>query len=437
MSSLSDHAAKLANLLYLLTLVFLPTQLGRHFFIAESYVLGIRIDYLAPTLYITDILIFLLFLCVFISRIYYFRFVQPSPLFIFGGFLVMTSFLFHILTGSQISTVYAFIKLLEMSFLCWYTYYYWRSHQNLSLFVLAFFIGMTFESSLGILQFVKQESVNTFYLFGERTFTASTPGIANASIHGELILRPYGTLPHPNVLAGYLLLGILIVWSRKDHLSNSLRRVLYLITILSTVAVVFSLSRLVIVLCLVASISYMIRRRFVLPSLSQLIYGSLFSIGLFFMTFEYLSPRFLQLFEVTESVTRRLDLARYSLQMINDAPLFGVGPMQFLHMLPPHLPLRADVFFLQPVHNIFLLVLAELGLTGGVGVLLTIISLIKEANNRLTLFSFTIGGVVCFIGMFDHYFLTLQQGQMLLAVCVGIILSDRRKRISPARLGKI
>ena len=51
-------------------------------------------------------------------------------------------------------------------------------------------------------EFIKQASLNgLFWWLGERTFTSSTPGIAKAVIDGRLLMRPYATFPHPNVLA--------------------------------------------------------------------------------------------------------------------------------------------------------------------------------------------------------------------------------------------
>ena len=43
-----------------LLLLLLPTQFGKHFFFDFSFVNGVRVDYLAPTLYVTDIIVFLL-----------------------------------------------------------------------------------------------------------------------------------------------------------------------------------------------------------------------------------------------------------------------------------------------------------------------------------------------------------------------------------------
>jgi hypothetical protein len=44
-----------------LFLLLIPTQLGRHFWPEWSYVLGIRVDYLSPTLYLLDLIWLVLF----------------------------------------------------------------------------------------------------------------------------------------------------------------------------------------------------------------------------------------------------------------------------------------------------------------------------------------------------------------------------------------
>ena len=47
-------------LLFYLILFLLPANLAKHFPVASSYVSGILVDYLIPTVYLTDILIIIL-----------------------------------------------------------------------------------------------------------------------------------------------------------------------------------------------------------------------------------------------------------------------------------------------------------------------------------------------------------------------------------------
>jgi len=55
--------------IFYLLILFFPTQLGKHFWPDFSIVSGIRIDYLSATLYITDVLLILLF-GVFVTRFF-------------------------------------------------------------------------------------------------------------------------------------------------------------------------------------------------------------------------------------------------------------------------------------------------------------------------------------------------------------------------------
>ena len=50
----------LNRLLILSFILLLPTQFGKHFFLPFSYLSGVRIDYLALTLYVTDVLALLI-----------------------------------------------------------------------------------------------------------------------------------------------------------------------------------------------------------------------------------------------------------------------------------------------------------------------------------------------------------------------------------------
>jgi hypothetical protein len=51
---------KLHQKIFWLLIFLLPVQLGRHFWPDFSFVLGLKIDYLAPTVYLTDLLVLLI-----------------------------------------------------------------------------------------------------------------------------------------------------------------------------------------------------------------------------------------------------------------------------------------------------------------------------------------------------------------------------------------
>ena len=102
------------------------------------------------------------------------------------------------------------------------------------------------------------------YFIGERTFTGQTPGIATVALNGNLLLRPYGTFPHPNVLAGFLLVGILFVASLwRDGVfrgKNTLQHIgIGSALLLGTVALFLTMSRVAIALFLLSMILFILQ----------------------------------------------------------------------------------------------------------------------------------------------------------------------------------
>ena len=98
-------------------------------------------------------------------------------------------------------------------------------------------------------------------------------------------------------------------------------------------------------------------------------------------------------------------------------PLIGVGLGNYLTELPNYLVSR-QIYFLQPVHNIYLLILSE---TGVIGFSFFLFVLWNTLKNRFRIIHYSLF-IILFLGLVDHYPLTLQQGQLLftllLAMCV-------------------
>lgn len=410
-----------------LLILFLPTQLGKHIWTDFSFVLGQRIDYLSPTLYLTDIFIAILFLF-FIAKKPCLK--PPIPFCFFCFFLVFTIGIF--LSLSPLAGWYGLLKLCELVFLGIYIAFYFRTYtiDIVSLFAA----GVLFESILAIAQFLHHASLNgIFYFFGERSFTAGTPGIANASINGELVLRPYGTFPHPNVLAGYLIVAMIFILERvKKRESRSMNIFFILALIVGTIGLFLTLSRVAIFLWFIITTYWVISKfrakilttKYLLPS-TFLVAG--IALILILRPFSY---RFTQLLSTNESITQRQQLIAETIAMILDHPLLGVGWNNFLAALPHYAKTNTTIFLLQPVHNIFLLTAAQAGI---VGLLMFIWFLYKTYQHvflnyalshgqekRNSSFLLIILTVILILGMFDHYWLTIQQGQLLFALVLGL-----------------
>ena len=126
----------------------------------------------------------------------------------------------------------------------------------------------------------------------------------------------------------------------------------------------------------------------------------------------------LKYFNLT-SFTRRLELTKIAIKMWLSSPIFGVGLNNFIVRMEEFGQVKANIRFLQPVHNIYLLVLAETGIIGLLTVscwLLVVGKKLKEKNHPL----FYVLCSMFFLGLFDHYFLTIQQGMLILALILGL-----------------
>jgi len=431
---LLNPASKSESILLALLILFLPTQLGKHFWPSFSLVSGIRVDYLSPIIYTTDILIILLlFLCLWrmgITSLW--NFFKRNLLLVIFLLFFLESALFAL---RPLLGFYWWFKLVEFSFLGYYIARTIRYPFQLSLVALLIGISSYLESLLAIFQYLSQSSLNGWlYYLGERTFTGSTPGIANASINGSLILRPYGTFSHPNVLAAYLLFSSLFVaFFLVRKTVGMTRAVSILMLLLNSVALVLSLSRVALALWFILLCSTIILYVFKTKSYRKALFfaglaGSF--IGVILLPFlKTLFLRFAQTSLTEEAYTQRATLITHTLTLIQQHPLTGVGLGSFIPALAPLQSALSIGLYLQPVHNIFLLIVSETGLIGFALFLWLLIRTyavaikkIKQQNRFSKEYAFFLLLVTCclFLGLFDHYLLTLQQGALLFALSMGL-----------------
>ena len=416
---------KLHHLLFYFLILFLPTQLGRHFWPDWAQIYGIRIDYLSPTIYLTDILILGILGLWGVEKLKSPAFAkasagrQNSKILIFLAFI--TIFLLINISFSQNLGVafYKLIKILELGFLGFYiaqNITRISQHRNTIAF-LSF--GIIYQSLIAIFQFLKQGSLGgIFWFLGERTFNAGTPGIAQVVLDGRLVLRSYATFPHPNVLGGFLAVTLpllVLLPPRLRFFPFILGTIALFLTFSRSSWLVFGLSLSVYGLWFLRKNWSLVVRRWKLIILLVFI-GSI----LFFPT----TKSFQSLTKLQpESIKYRQDLNLAAIKMIKDSPLFGVGLGNFLVRLPEFYQEKGPVRFFQPTHNVYLLIAAETGLVG-LGLFLWFLILtykrLLTANYQLLIAL----SAILVLGFFDHYFYTLQQGQLLFTLLLGLAWSS-------------
>jgi len=335
------------------------------------------------------------------------------------------------LSRNPLAGWYEFLKLIEFVGLGFALKFYFNKYFQWFLWGLT--ASIFYESTLVIWQFFLQRSIGGFWYFlGERTFSSQTPGIANMSLGGELMLRPYGTFSHPNILAAYLLISLILnVFSpgllvgerikKEDKKLNPKPYTLYPIFGLGSFALLLTFSRSVIFLWVVFAgieIFKFIKRR--LNPKPYTLYPITFVFIFLIIVISPLRDRFLFSNFSDESITMRIELIKASLLMIKTNPILGLGFENFFSSLTLFSPILFRTNFIQPVHNIFLLAVSEIGIPGLLFFLWFLWKTFNHLKFQISNFKFQIFLAFIFLGNIDHYFLTLQQGQLLTTVIFAI-----------------
>lgn len=405
---------------FFLFLIFLPTQFGKHFWFAESLVLGRRVDYLSPTIYLTDLLLVLVFVLTQLSPSHpKSRAIARRVWFVTGGIVVISL----IIAPFKLPALYFGIKLFEMLLLATVVL---RLQPTPAQLLVPLALGINMQVFLSLAQFLAQKSSGGWWFLGERTFTSQTPGIAQVVVGGRSFLRPYGTFPHPNVFGGYLavLLPLFLGWKiRKELGQNFQPKLLWILRqatlVLSVLGITLSFSRSawVVGLGILTSFLYINFGR------NRKIFVKLAILGSCLLLIEELFiGRLLSVHSFDQdTVFERAKLTQAALRLTQTSPLFGHGLGNFIPLLPT---VSQAPYLLQPVHSMFLLVITE---TGMIGVTLFSWLFYKAMRNmwqkRQTLQLLSLVAIVI-LGLVDHYFVTLAQGQLLLTFILTLSLAS-------------
>ena len=383
------------KVIFFLLIFSLPFQLGYHFWLPESSVASFRIDYLAPTFYITDLLL-ILFLAVNFKKttsVVIDFFSKPS------GWLFAALIFLNLYTSSfSLVTFFAWFRL--GGYLLLLTVLAATDHLAKKI-LLPFSLSLTFIVLLSFVQFVLQSSLGgIFYFFGERPLSIAIPNVAKINMPWGQILRPYATFSHPNSLAGYLLVSLVIL----NRISRS--KILKFILI-ATIILTFSKSA---ILALVVI-------ELIKPNLLQS--ASLAAL-----------LSFVPLLKLDPSFSSRYYLLSPTLKIVMDQPLLGVGLRQFIPNLATYLPAsQISYATLQPVHHTFILIFAELGLLG-VLIITKIFwaplsRLVKDKKTRPYLLN--LFGIILLTGSLDHYWWTLPQNQLIIVLTLALLSNMSNK----------
>jgi hypothetical protein len=298
--------------------------------------------------------------------------------------------------------------------------------------VTLFLLGLLVPVCVGWYQVLSGSSPEST-LLGVSAKDAATQGIAVVETAEHRLLRAYGTFPHPNIFGGYVAAGIVALAWLSCYARNRQQLVGFFgfaVLIGATFVVTFSRSSWL-GLCLAFLVLFVLmlwqRRpppRRVMALMSVCAVSVLSTLAVFHTeVFSRFDPT--QRIEIISMQERASQYQSYG-DVFLSSPIIGVGPAAYTFVLE-HLDPGHPAWSYQPIHNVYLLLLAELGLVGiivlGFGLLamnpFTKRSIKKNGNlfaSALAVFLFT-------IGLFDHYLWTLWPGLALVALCLGFIVS--------------
>lgn len=398
---------KISKSLFFILVLLFPTQLALHLWPQWSHVLGARVDYLSLAIYTTDIFIVSLLAVNF--RAILKAISRHKAL----GFAVLLFAVLNIYGASNFeAAIFKWLKLAEFGlFAIWINK---NGQMAKEVFFKALPWSVIYTTAIGIVQFLIDGNIgDVFYYLGERPLSLSAPAVSQMVIAGKAFLRPYSVFPHPNALSGFLLVSLVILLSQKTR------------NLVSKIAIVFAIVCFLLsfsqsawiagAVCILYFFAYTSGKKAIR---NWLIFALLIA-SLLFLVISW--KLYLQDLTLPADVETRVALAVVAGNLISARPLFGVGLNNFIVETPVVVQSFPDLFsgirfaYLQPVHNIFLLTFVETGIAG----FFAFAYLLNRRLNKSKLLTVCLIAVLV-TGFFDHYWLTLQQNQILLTLLLAL-----------------
>ncbi len=282
-------------------------------------------------------------------------------------------------------------------------------------------------------QFLHQ-TINSFKWLGIANHQAGTLGEIVIETSAGRWLRSYGTLPHPNILGGFCSLGLLFGWALKiknydgainDSVINKktgekiLPYFLSTLILLSSLGVFFSFSKSAVLGLIGGSVILILLNKKIVGIKKSLlpITPTIIILVIFCAIFGPLITTRLDTNSRLEqkSATERINQYQQAKEILKQRPISGTGLNNYALYLWQQNP-DQPIFMYQPIHNIYILILCELGLLSllWLAIIINFGKNIKLDSASIEPIGVSILCAIMIIALFDHYFWTQAIGQSLL-----------------------
>ncbi|MFA6526058.1 MAG: O-antigen ligase family protein [Candidatus Buchananbacteria bacterium] len=444
-----NHLEKFINWIVIAFVFLLPWQIVYIF--NEKFINGAKSQFLTGQLYVTELILMLIVILYLINNFRLSKLKEKLDLFDTHNkknLFILSIWLFIAYSGLSIlwsadftSAYYLWLHLLEGAGLLLIILTFNISKTKL-LWAVLFSAGL--QGLLAIQQFLSQ-SISANKWLGIAHHSAGILGDIVVETSSGRWLRAYGSFGHPNILGGWLILGIacgFLLWleyfkssgkllpknlklndpQAKIFLKRWLKILLVLIlSLVASAGLFFSFSRsawLALVLIFLAFIFSSIRLMLALPSPKEIFQFLLLPIGIIiifasqFFIFNSLVLIRADTNNRLEAISKneRIDQIGESWRIIKKSPLTGIGINNYtlaLNKIAPNQP----AYDLQPVHNIYLLIVSELGIIGLIlFIFFILIAILLIHKNSKSLLLISIFPLFLIISLFDHYLWTTYAG---------------------------
>lgn len=397
-------------------------------------------EYGTISLYITDILIIAAFVAHILTNAIFLR---PGKIVYRWLLVALLAFLIVSLPFS-IAPLLSAVKIATLCVSILLVYTLAKSPTPFRANALAFVLGAAVSGALGIWQFISQKTIASkwFGLAFHDPSVLGTSVVEAVAPDGvlERWLRAYGSLDHPNMFGGLMAVGLILaswLWLSRRTAKNNIE---YSLTIASTVILVAGLT---VSFSRSAWIAAAIGLIIILFSHLRGSHRSwkesgawaatiILIIGLIFSQYHYLfTPRLTgdtRLEQISEN--ERLDAGYQSLKLIKQKPLLGFGAGTYTLAVSQEIKSTRPSWFYQPVHNVFLLMAAEIGLAGtalflaALAFLLFFIWRARKTPSAPLVIALPVAMLA--ISLFDHWPFSLHFGIVCCGALLGLIANHAR-----------
>lgn len=401
-------------------IVFSTFEKRKIFNLEAATIDGLVNEWLTISLYASDI-IGLLILTLFLLSQHkniiksVSKFKTKTYIILYFGLLISTT----INTPNFSRSLYLAVSISLLVFILWRIYTQLKNHKYHLILLSIILTGVT-QSTIAIVQFHTQHSIG-LKLLGEIEISKEVTNIGKIVSEGETYIRAVGTFTHSNALSIFLTFTtiILFIYLAQIHKNKSQYHLILFALILINYAQILTFSRVGYFITAITFLYFIYTFR----KNHRIVIGisiSIISIALLAIPHvNQIVPRGTIADQNGDmAISIRKTLTTEAVKQITQRPLSGTGLGQFVPTYMNNNPTLQNWEY-QPVHNIPLLIISELGIIIS-GCILIIIAKNIHKKNQYTLILSIFLLVPSF---FDHHFLTLHQTQAIAGLAMVLIFS--------------